>query len=101
MSDYSKYQQEDLRLTLLKSLQGQPGFSSNESVLQKEAAEFGLQRSREVIRSEMRFLQSLGAVRLREVAEASVLIAILTARGDDHLKGFTRLEGVGPPTPRA
>jgi hypothetical protein len=97
MTDFSEFARRDLRLTLLKSLSMQPGFSGNENILQHEAAAVGLHRAREVIRTELRFLESIGAVKVKEAG--SVMIGILTARGQDHVKGLLVLDGVNTPSP--
>jgi len=99
MSNYSAFMQRDLRLTILKSLAAQPGYTANETVLQHEAEAVGIKRPREVIRTEMRFLEGLGAIDLREFG--SVLIGTLKQRGHDHVKALALLDGVNPPSPEA
>jgi predicted transcriptional regulator len=97
MTDYSDIVLRDLRLTILKSLAAQPGFTANENILQYEARAVGINRSREMIRTEMRFLASLSAIEVREFG--SVMVGTLKARGQDHVKGLIELDGVNPPSP--
>jgi hypothetical protein len=96
MNDFSDYKLRDLRLTLLKSLKAQGDRTANEKILQLEAKQFGLAYPREVIRSELRFLERLGALGVREAG--SVMIATLKRRGDDHLERLIELEGVDAPS---
>ncbi len=99
MSDFSKYAVMDLRLVLLRCLKDQPAYSANDSILQHEAQRFGLNRSRDVIKNELRWLADMGAVKLQDLG--AVLVAKLTQRGQDHVEGLTQIEGVNKPSPEA
>ena len=96
MNAYSDYKLRDLRLTMLKSLRAQGDRTANEKILQLEAKQFGLAFPREVIREELRFLERLQAVVIREAG--SVMIASLKRRGEDHLERLIELEGVDAPS---
>lgn len=97
--NYQEHKTRDLRLVLLKSLSKQPGFKANETVLQIEAEAFGHACSRDVIRSEMRKLEELGAASLAEAG--SVLVATLTRRGKEHVEAKTVIDGVNQPSPES
>lgn len=91
-----EYKLRDLRLTMLKSLNAQPGHQANETILRHEARAFGLNYTREQVRDEMRFLERANAVKIVEAG--SVLVATLRQRGEDHLEGLIALEGINPPS---
>lgn len=92
---YSEFDRRQLRLTLLQSLNDQPQYRANEVILQNEARQFGFERSRDVIRQELRFLEQIGAVKLEKAGP--VMVATLKLQGQEHVKGLTELEGVEPP----
>ncbi len=96
---YSDYLKRDLRLVLLRSLADQPGYVANDRILQIEANRFGLERSRDVIRAELRWLDEVGAVRLTDAG--SVMVARLSRRGLEHVQGLTEIEGINKPSPEA
>jgi hypothetical protein len=99
MTNYSDYAIKDLRLVLLRCLKAQPAFQANDSILQHEAKTFGLHRSRDLIKNELRWLADMGAVKLKDLD--AVLVATLLRRGLDHVEGLTTIEGVNPPSPEA
>ncbi len=99
MSEFSKFAIMDLRLVLLRCLKTQPAYQGNDNILQHEAKYFGLNRSRDVIKNELRWLAEMGAVKLDDLG--SVLVATLTRRGLDHVEGLATIEGVNKPSPEA
>ena len=96
--DYRQHVVRDLRLVILKELTHQPAYTLNEVILQKVAASFGHNRTRDAIRNELRYLADVGAVHL--VEEAGYMIATLSRRGQDHVQGLAEIEGVARPTPK-
>lgn len=99
MTDFAEFSLRDLRLILLKTLARQPGYRANEVILQYEARSFGIERSRDVIRGELRYLSEISAVKIEEAG--SVMVATLRRRGHDHVAGMHQLEGVNKPSPEA
>jgi hypothetical protein len=99
MNDFADFRKRDLRLVLLRSLLEQPGFRSNDNVLAHEARVFGLDYSRDAIKAELRWLESIGAVKIVEAG--SVLVATITRRGEDHVSGRFVIDGVNRPAPEA
>jgi hypothetical protein len=97
--DYGEYATQDLRLVLLRSLVKSPSYTSNETVLQLEAQSFGHKRSRDAIRTELRYLADVGALKIE--IEKPLMVVILTTRGLDHCEGRAEVEGVPRPSPKA
>ena len=96
--DYNEFATRDLRLVLLRSLAAAHAYTANETVLQMEAMAFGHKRTRDVIRTELKFLKDIGAVKLQ--MQDPLMVAELTRRGHDHVEGLAELEGVNTPSPR-
>ena len=84
MTDFHDFARRDLRLTILKSLAMQPGFTGNEAILQFEAQAVGLTRSRDVIRTEMRHLENLGAIKVKEAGSVLVGTLMTYVAGTDY-----------------
>ncbi|MED5550050.1 MAG: hypothetical protein VX529_11895 [Pseudomonadota bacterium] len=87
---------EDARLVILKELAGQNDHRLSETMLAHVLEIFGHKRSREWVRTQLRKLEELGAVRITEVG--SVLVADLTRQGLDHVERRSFLEGVRRPS---
>lgn len=88
----------EARLIILKELVVQPGYSLNEALLQAVLEQFGIVRSRDWLREQMRALHEIDAVSIREAG--STQIAVLTAKGRDHVECRIVLNGVKRPGPR-
>lgn len=97
--NYAEYAKLDLRLVLLRSLLQHKAYTANETVLQIEAEAFGHSRTRDAIRTELRFLEDAGAVLIQQAG--SVLVATLTLRGKEHCEARTIIDGVSQPSPGA
>ena len=89
---------EEARLIILKALAVEPNYSHNESVLTDTLETFGVLRPRAWVRDEMRWLATMGAVKITEAG--SVLIATLTDKGREHVERRMLIEGVKRPGPR-
>lgn len=96
---YQEHLVEDARLVILRELAAQLDGRLNEALMQRALDAFGHNRSREWVRTQLRFLGDLGAVRLAEAG--SVLIASITRTGLDHVQRRSVLEGVARPSPEA
>lgn len=96
MSDLERLIREEARLIMLKSLQGESDARLNSSLLQSHLETFGISKARAWVHAEIRELESRGAVKVVEVG--SVLVAELTARGEDHLKRRSFLDGIKRPS---
>lgn len=88
----------DLRLVVLRLLSEDPGYALNDSILRDALNTFGHTASRDRVRTELRWLEEQGLVRIETVV--STLVAKLTARGADVASGAARVDGVKRPSPR-
>ncbi|MBG0809865.1 hypothetical protein IY145_10790 [Methylosinus sp. H3A] len=89
-------QRQYARLAILRGISEQPDQRWN-SVQLREDLELrsAINRPREWVNDELRWLAEMGAVALQE--HASVLIAMLTQKGLDHLSGRIVISGVARP----
>ncbi len=97
MATYQKHVEADRRLVILRLLSEAHGFDLNSSIIQDALAEFGHRPSRDLLHTELLWLQEQGLLITREVT--SVLVAELTQRGEDVAKGRASVPGVKRPAP--
>jgi len=88
---------KDMRLVILRSMV-EDGNSLNESMLQSVLEMFGHTVSRDRVRTEMRWLEEQGLIRVEDVH--GVLVGRLTGRGADVAEGRCRIDGVKAPRPK-
>lgn len=88
----------DIRLIILRSLEQDPGYDLNESILHTIVGEFGHNVTRDQIRTEIAWLQEQGLVTSKTVVET--IVATLTERGADVATGRAVVPGVKRPSPR-
>lgn len=93
---YEDFAASDARLIILRELASQTGGTLNETLLVKVLDTFGHRRSRDWVRTQMRKLADLGAVRLTEAG--TVLIAEITSAGVDHVERRGVIDGVDKPS---
>lgn len=91
--------QSHARLIILRTLVEDVSYSGNDSALTDEAILYGVDRGRDFIRAECRWLEGVGAVKVREVG--GTLIVTATARGVDHVYRRIVIDGVKRPSPGA
>ncbi|AUG53927.1 hypothetical protein [Thalassospira marina] len=89
---------EKRRLTILRYLTEENGYSANDSVMHSVVAHFGFSASRDVVRGDFAWLRDLGLVTVEEIS-SDVHSAKITQRGIDVAKGNTRVAGVARPGP--
>ncbi|MER8765839.1 MULTISPECIES: hypothetical protein [unclassified Mesorhizobium] len=99
MTDFDAYLTYDARLIVLRELNRQTDGRLNEVLLTKTLDTFGHNRSREWVRTQLRKLAELGAVKVTEVG--SVMVAAITRSGIDHVERRAIIEGVARPSPEA
>ena len=87
---------KDARLCILKELAGQVDGRLNEVTLMRMLDAFGIRRSREWVRTQLRALEELGAVTVDEVG--SVMVAALTRLGRDHVDRRIIIDGISRPS---
>lgn len=90
---------EEARLIILKALVAEIGHRLNSNLLVASLDSFGITRNRDWVHSELRWLENVGAVELKEAN--SVLIADLTQRGMDHVLRTAVIDGVKRPSLRS
>lgn len=89
---------EDRRLAILRILEGDARYSTNDSVMQSALDRIGHSVSREMVRSDFSWLADLGLVELEQVAD-TVHVARITGRGIDVAHGRASVPGVKRPRP--
>jgi len=99
MSDFAEWEQHHLRLTILRGLLDAPNYTSNESIIARVAESFGFRRSRDHLKSQLRWLADVGVIKLQETE--GFLIAELLRKGQDHLEGRIIVDGIKRPGPAA
>ncbi len=87
---------EDCRLIILKQLAAETDRRLNETILTKVLEKYGHRKTREYVRTQIRKLEELGAVKVVEAG--SVLVAQLLQPGLDHVECRSFLSGVGKPS---
>ena len=97
--DFATFQEQDQRLIILRALADELDGHLNETLLQKHLERFGHRVARLKVRTLMRELELKGAVRLHEPA-TDMLVAEITARGQDHVERREAIEGVAVPSRR-
>lgn len=101
MSTFDEYLTEDARLVILRELAKQIDGRLNEVLIAKTLDAFGYNRSREWIRTQLRKLAELGAVRLASIdrPEADpLLVATVTRSGLDHVERRSVIDGIARPS---
>lgn len=92
---FSDYLRKDLRLVCLRVLTEMPQFRSNSSVIAGVLHQFGHSATRDQIKTELRWLDEQGLVTVADAG--SVLVAILTERGQDVAEGRAVVDGIARP----
>jgi hypothetical protein len=87
---------EDGRLVILKELAAQVDGRLNEVSLQRVLDAFAIKRSREWVRTQLRKLAELDAVRIEEMG--TVMIAQIRTLGRNHVERREIIEGVTRPS---
>ncbi len=92
---FADYLRKDVRLVTLRILAEMPGFRANSSVLANVLHQFGHSVTRDQVKTELRWLQEQGLVRIEEAGQ--VLVATLDERGQDVAEGRAQVDGVAKP----
>jgi hypothetical protein len=98
MSTMDRIIREEARLIILRELVSQTGYSLNESLLQPTLQRFGINKSRDWLREELRRMEELGAITI--TLAGSVMIAVATMKGIEHVEHRLNIEGIKRPSPR-
>lgn len=97
MSNFDEFLTHDARLVMLRELAARVDFRLNESALTKVLDLFGHHRSRDWVRTQLRKLEELGAVKVSEAEK--IMVATITRAGLDHVERRSVIEGVSKPSP--
>ncbi|WFE92292.1 hypothetical protein K1718_13280 [Roseibium porphyridii] len=87
---------EDCRLIILNELSKENDSRLNETILTKVLENFGHLKTRDYVRTQLRKLEDLGAIGIKQVG--TVQVAELRQPGLDHVERRSYLEGVGRPS---
>jgi len=98
MSDYVRFLGEHRRITVLRILDGAPGYCANDSLLTSACATYGLHATRDQVRGDIAWLAEQGLVRAADVG-GGLTVATLTERGRDVAGGRATHPGVQRPSP--
>ena len=94
---YTEEIEHDGRLVILKELALQTDGRLNETALTRVLDVFGIKRSRDWVRTQIRAMAELGAVTFAEVG--TVFVAEITRHGLDHVDRRIVIEGIAKPSP--
>lgn len=95
---YSEHETQHLRLTILRELHSDNNYQMNESLLRDAVKRFGFSPSRDVLKTQLRWLEEQGLVTVEDVG-SGFLVAKLTERGADVSEGSAKVDGVKRPGP--
>lgn len=95
--NYPDHETEHLRLTILKVLEGDPDYETNEHVLRTAVATVGIRTSFDAMRTQLSWLAEQKLLTDRMIGET--YIVTLTPRGQDVANATTRVPGVARPIP--
>lgn len=98
MIDYATLLRRDRRLSILRVLDGAPGFRSNESILTQMVNSFAITSTRDQVRSEILWLGEQGMVTHDDLG--GLLIATVTTRGSDIAQGLATHPDITRPSPK-
>jgi hypothetical protein len=87
--------QEHLRLIILRALADEANYSHNDSLLTDIAKGYGIDRGRDFVRAEIRWLEGVAALTVQDMG--GTLIVTATQRGVDHAQRRVVIDGVQRP----
>lgn len=89
----------DARLIILRELARQSDGRLNDLVLDRVLEAFGVRRPRDWLRTQLRRLSDLDAVRIEQIGD--IYVATLRQAGRDHVDRRALIEGVSRPADEA
>lgn len=94
---YSDHFDAEVRLIILKALDGEQAKALNDSLIMVVLKEFAIRRSRAYLRIQLSWMEeNSGAIRLSHAGTS--VIAHLTERGAEHLSRDSLIVGIKPPS---
>ncbi len=97
MAGYKDVVKKNRRLEILRTLKEDPGYETNQAILQNALGLLGLQASMDQVASDIFWLDEQGLVEMSEVG--SIRLAKITQRGLDVANGLAQTPGVARPAP--
>lgn len=94
---FSEHIAADCRLIILRALADETDHRLNETMIVRVLEAYGHRKSRDYVRTQLRRLADLDAVKITEAG--SVYVVALRRAGLDHVERRAYLEGVGKPSP--
>ncbi|QUN06442.1 ArsR family transcriptional regulator [Shewanella yunxiaonensis] len=91
----SEIRAEHQRLVILRSLADESGYQLNESIIHDILDAYGLDISRDGVRTQLTWLQEQGLVTIELVGKT--MVATITGRGEDVARGLARVPGIKRP----
>ena len=85
------------RLVILRCLSEVPGYDLNESIIQDSLDLYGLDISRDALRTQLAWLDEQGCISLKELSGTQ--LATLNSRGLDVVNGRAKVPGIKRPRP--
>jgi len=85
------------RLVILRCLSEVPGYDLNESILQDSLDLYGLDISRDALRTQLAWLEEQDCISLKDLSGTQ--IATLSNRGIDAVNGRATIPGIKRPRP--
>lgn len=99
MTDYREHIAPHQRIAILRCLEAYPQYRANASVLRDSLVQFALPASRDMVHTEIAWLDEQGLV-TSETLSGGLVVATLTERGVDVALGRAIVPGVVRPSPR-
>lgn len=93
---FEEHLTKDARLVILKALAQQTDCRLGEVILVHALSTYGHNRSRDWLRTQLRAMADVGAIRITEAG--TVMIAELTRLGQDHIERRAVIEGIARPS---
>lgn len=97
MKTFKDIVQEDIRLSILRILASDTGYSHNEAVIKQALVSVGHAISLDAVRTQLAWLSEQDLIASDD--SAGIVVATLTARGLDCSEGSATVPGVKRPTP--
>jgi len=96
---YKEVLLQDARLVILIELSKQTDWRLNETILVSVLDAFAHKHSRDWVRTQLRQLEELGAIKVHTTS--GIMVAQLLQLGLDHVERRTVIEGIKRPSPEA
>lgn len=93
---YLDHLREHMRLIILRALAQEPNYTHNDAILADIAKSYAVDRGRDFVKAEIRWLETIGAVTVKQMGSA--LIVTATQRGVDHAERRVVIDGVRRPS---